>query len=107
METLQNTLHVGSRKYFDFDEIILLEADVNYTKIHLTSGKIFVSSTTLGKIAKRLTNNPLFFRTHKTFMVNLDYVTNHSETGIQVDHRMQISLSRRRKNNLLMLRNKD
>ncbi len=105
MKTLPNYLHVGSRTLIDFREIILFEADANYTKIYLKSGKVFVSSTTLGKIEKRLKNNPLFFRTHKTFMVNLNHVTNHSETAIQIDNRMQVSLSRRRKNTLRMLIN--
>lgn len=100
MKTQEPTLHVGSRKHFNTKEILLLEANENYTKIHLASGKIFISSTTLGKIEKRLANNPHFFRTHKTFMVNLNHVTNINQSDLQITNGLNISLSRRKRNRL-------
>lgn len=96
MET-QNLLHVGSRRLFDIDDIVLLEADENYTRVHLTSGQTFVSSTTLGKIEARLKDNPRFFRTSRAFMVNLSFVTMLKDTYLQIDNCRRIVLSRRRR----------
>jgi DNA-binding LytR/AlgR family response regulator len=93
----EELLHVGSRKSFDTQEIVMLEAQENYTKIHLVSGKIFMSSTTLGKIELRLKGNPYFFRTHRTFLVNLNYVTAYKEKSIEVENYRNVTLSRRRK----------
>lgn len=102
MET-EELLHVGSRKRFDTQEIIMLEAYENYTKVHLVSGQIFISSTTLKKIEARLKDNPQFFRTHKTYMVNLKYVTAMNETFVEIEHNRNVTLSRRRKNRLQMI----
>lgn len=100
MKNKESTLHVGSRKHFRVAEILLLEATENYTKVHLASGKIFISSTTLGKIEKRLADNPHFFRTHKTYMVNLNHVTNINRSDLQITNGLNISLSRRKRNRL-------
>ncbi|MFN3850485.1 MAG: LytR/AlgR family response regulator transcription factor [Spirosomataceae bacterium] len=96
-------LHVGSRKRFDTQEIIMLEAYENYTKVHLVSGQIFISSTTLKKIEARLKDNPNFFRTHKTFMVNLKYVTAMKESSVEIEHNRNVTLSRRRKSRMQMI----
>lgn len=96
----QNLLHVGSRKLFDTNDIVLLEANENYTKVHLITGQTFISSTTLGKIAARLKDNPLFFRTHRTYIVNLSHITQLKENFVQLDNCRNIFLSRRRKGQL-------
>ncbi|MCU0326528.1 MAG: LytTR family transcriptional regulator [Spirosomaceae bacterium] len=99
----EELLHVGSRKRFDTQEIIMLEAYENYTKVHLVSGQVFISSTTLKKIEARLKDNPNFFRTHKTYLVNLRYVTAMKEKSVEIEHCRNVTLSRRRKGRMQMI----
>lgn len=55
------------------NNIIYCEADNNYTKIHLVYGKYILVSKTL-KYTEELLPENIFFRIHKTFLVNLNYV---------------------------------
>ncbi|MFH6767486.1 LytTR family DNA-binding domain-containing protein [Gaetbulibacter aquiaggeris] len=54
--------------------IIYCQSDSNYCKIKCLDGKEFLLSKTL-KYIEELINNPLFFRVHKSYLVNLNYVT--------------------------------
>jgi DNA-binding LytR/AlgR family response regulator len=54
-------------------DIRWIKADGNYTEFH-TSGERFVQTVQLSKVEKRLPKN-LFRRVHRSYMVNIDYVT--------------------------------
>jgi len=54
-------------------DIRWIKADGNYTEFH-TSGERFVQTVQLTKVEKRLPKN-LFRRVHRSYMVNIDYVT--------------------------------
>ena len=55
------------------NNIIYCEADHNYTKIHLIYGKTIIVSKTL-KLVEELLPQSIFFRIHKSFLVNMNYV---------------------------------
>ena len=55
-------------------QIVYSEADGNYTRIHLLSGKIETVTQNLGSIALILQRYN-FFRMNRSSLVNLDYVS--------------------------------
>lgn len=56
-----------------YDEIIYLQADDNYTCIHLLNRQSCTICKTLKDFELQLCENH-FFRTHKSFMVNLSFI---------------------------------
>lgn len=57
--------------------IIYCEADENYTKIHNVNGKTVVVSRTL-KVVEELLPPEYFFRIHKSFLINLNFVSEYN-----------------------------
>lgn len=84
----------------ELDTIRFLEADSNYTIIHLSSLDKIVSSKSLGEYEKIL-DPKLFFRIHKSHVINLNYLAGFSSYqgyfAILDDH-TKLSISRRRFN---------
>jgi DNA-binding LytR/AlgR family response regulator len=82
------------------DEVILMQASINYTIIHLHNGQQITSSYTLKFHEKNLQNN-LFVRVNKTFLLNQQYISGYSEannvTIVHLKNGLQIPVSRRRK----------
>jgi two-component system LytT family response regulator len=61
-------------EFVKFNSIIYLEAQSNYTKINLSNGNSIIASKTL-KSFEELLPEELFFRVHKTYLVNLNFIT--------------------------------
>jgi two-component system, LytTR family, response regulator len=81
------------------EEIVVCEAEKNYTIFHLKNKKALTVSRTLLEYEKIL-NNTSFFRIHKTFMVNLEHVQEYQrgEGGIVLmSNGMEVEVSRRKK----------
>lgn len=95
--------------FFMVDEILRLEADKNYTHIHLQQKRPFIASKTL-KHFEDLLDDFSFIRTHKSHLVNPRHVTrlsNNSEYLILTDG-SRVEVSRRKKEEVqkqLSLRN--
>ncbi len=80
-------------------EVLFLRANVNYTEFFLQGGEILVVSKTLKELEKRFIQYD-FFRTHKSFMVNLNHVTGyqiHEGLLVKMEDHHNVNLSRRRK----------
>ena len=60
--------------FIEIADIIAMEADSNYTKIYIANGETVLASKTLGYFDELLSERPLFFRTHKQFIVNLNWI---------------------------------
>jgi two-component system LytT family response regulator len=81
------------------EEIVVCEAEKNYTIFHLQNKKTIMVSRTLLEYEKILQNTS-FFRVHKTFMINLEHVVEYQrgEGGLVVmDNGMEVEVSRRKK----------
>jgi DNA-binding LytR/AlgR family response regulator len=97
---------LNRKKHVCTSNVLFLQAVVNYTIIYLNDGKSVVVSKTLKQLEHQLVNDENFFRTHKSYIVNLEYVTGfriNEEMTINVNEEHQVSLSRRRKDNFLKL----
>jgi two-component system LytT family response regulator len=56
------------------DEILYIEADRNYSDVHLTNGKKQIVSMQLGQIEKAIPAAH-FFRINRSVIINLTYFT--------------------------------
>lgn len=97
-----NLIHLGSRKNIPQSSILMLKSDSNYTIIYLNDGSKILSSTSLGKIEKRLKDFQ-FFRPNRSIIFNLDFMMDFegkTQTGsygkILLKNNEQIALSRRK-----------
>ncbi len=57
--------------------IVYCEADENYTKIHTVGGETILVSRTL-KVVEEMLPADHFFRIHKSFLVNMNYVKSYN-----------------------------
>ena len=85
------------------NEILYLEADGNYTVMHLTNGKKVVSTKNLGYFEKILMHEP-FLRIHNSRIVNLTKVVRYlrAENGyVILETGQPLSVSRSKRDELL------
>ena len=98
---IRNNIRVGSGRTVKPQEIILLTADVNYTNIHLSNGRKMMVATTLKELERRFLKYGTFFRTHKSFLVNMSYILQcdavRHEMFVQMKNNCRVAVSRRKK----------
>lgn len=80
MKTDNEILIGGYRKVAPSD-IVMLKADTNYTIAYLSDGSNFMSATTLGILEERLKQFN-FYRTHRSTLVNMEYISKNSLDAI-------------------------
>jgi two-component system LytT family response regulator len=90
--------------FFPIPQVLRLEADRNYTIIHLTDGKRFVASKTL-KYFEDLLERFKFIRTHKSHLVNSQHIIRlcNGNEYITLCDGTQIEISRRKRDAVLRL----
>jgi len=79
-------------------DIIYLEADSNYTILHLSGLKKIVATKTMGDFEKIL-DQPAFFRIHKSIIININYLKAYSSyqgNFVELSDGTSLSISRRR-----------
>lgn len=89
--------------FIDIKDIMYCEADGNYTSIHTSNGSKFVISKTL-KETGDIIRHPAFFRTHQSFLVNLNFIRQYIKgTGgnIVLQDGTNIPVARARKDALM------
>ncbi len=93
-----NEIHIGGRKNVVPANVILLEADVNYTVLYLQDGNKVMVATTLKKLEARLGTFKNFFRSSKSYIVNLDYLLDFqgNSNEIIMQNKKKVMVSRRR-----------
>lgn len=85
-----------SIRFIDLNDIVFLKADNTYTEIFLEDNSKLVVSRTLKNFEEVLQDNPSFFRCHKSYMVNRDFIIDYvkSDGGYLVvknNHQVNIS----------------
>lgn len=88
---------VGGRRKFAPSDIILLESDVNYTRLYLSDGSMFLSSTNIGQLERRFASYA-FFRINRTYLVNLRFIEERQNASLRMSNQMEMHISRRRTN---------
>lgn len=90
LENLHDTIHAADKtitkitvaeqfgfRIIDVAGLMYLEADSNYTILHLSGLDKIVATRTLGEFEKIL-DNPMFFRIHKSVIINLNFLKAYS-----------------------------
>lgn len=96
--------HTGY-EFLKVEEIVTVIADGNYSVFHLKNDVRIVASITLKQIEALLPSN-LFYRTHRSSMVNIKFVTkflNRDGGVVIMENKMEISIARRKKEEFLKI----
>ena len=101
LEILPHSINIRltGKKKINPAEVLFMRADVNYTEFFLQGGETLIVPKTLKALEKQFIPFD-FFRTHKSFMVNLNYVTGyqiHEGLLVKMEDHHHVNLSRRRK----------
>ncbi len=91
-----NGININKKNQVIPKNIIFFKADVNYTVAYYNDGKKEIFVKTLKDIEQKF-NQYGFYRIHKSFLVNLEYI-NEKLTGfdLELQNDYKISISRRR-----------
>lgn len=71
---------VSSILFLELKEICFLKGDGAYTQIHSKDGNKIISSRSLKYFEQTLSDHPNFIRCHKSFIVNVDEITEYVKT---------------------------
>lgn len=102
-EPMNIKIKLVGKEIVDPASVIYLKADANYTEVHLQNGRTIIVSKTLKELEKTFENR-LFFRTHKSYMVNMKKVVSVQLNGgakAKLSNNISASISRRRKDAFL------
>jgi two-component system LytT family response regulator len=85
--------------FVEIADIVLLEADGAYTTFYLKDGQKIVVSKKLKFYEDILSNRSFFFRTHRSYVINVNFIKKYSrsENAILMDNDTSITISRDRK----------
>lgn len=85
--------------FVEVSDIILLEADGAYTTFYLKDGQKILVSKKLKFYEDILSNRSHFFRTHRSYFININFIKNYSrgENAILMDNDFLVTISRDRK----------
>ncbi|WP_124979919.1 LytR/AlgR family response regulator transcription factor [Nonlabens xiamenensis] len=86
--------------FIPHDDIVLFEADGMYTKVHLADAKKELISKPLKHFVEQLENNQFFFKTHRSYLINLKYIKEVKRTDgyyIIMDNGKLVPVSRENK----------
>ncbi len=67
----------GITKIVSLSNVIMMEADSNYTTIHLVDGQRILTSKTIKYWLEKIGNNDDFIRPHRSFVVNKKYLVSY------------------------------
>jgi DNA-binding LytR/AlgR family response regulator len=89
---------IYQKKKIPLKEIVMLEAEANYTYIHLLNGKKVLISRTMKLFDNLLKNHP-FTRIHRSFIVNESHLKSYDadKECILLSNDLEATISRRKK----------
>ena len=91
--------------FYDINDIIHLEASSNYTNIFLANKTKIIASKTLKEFEELLPED-IFFRTHHSHLINLDYIKRYVKGDggqIEMQNGNFVDVSRRKKDEFLKI----
>jgi two-component system, LytTR family, response regulator len=90
-------IKICGRKRASPNDIVWLEAKINYTTIHFINDKKLLVAKTLKQLEYRLFDHN-FFRIHRSYLINMDCIKhiNEYEFNIQLTDNQYVDVSRRK-----------
>jgi DNA-binding LytR/AlgR family response regulator len=96
METLENLkIHIGGRRSVCPHEVLMIQADLNYSIVHFLDGSTVMVATTLKKLEDRFKHTD-FIRMNKTYMINRRYVISEEHNSMTMCNDLTVKFSRRK-----------
>lgn len=77
-------------------DIVLIEADENYSKFYLKTGRQFTLAKTL-KECEGIFFDENFVRSHRSYIVNTDYCRSLNRTYVLMENNLTAKVSRRKR----------
>ncbi|MDZ7934575.1 MAG: LytTR family DNA-binding domain-containing protein [Emticicia sp.] len=96
-QLLQSEIHIGGHQTINPEEVVRLQADVNYTTVYFANGKKTLVATTLKSMESRFGSFPKFVRINKSVIINIDCIRKKDEEKITLQNGETFIASRRRK----------
>ncbi|PIB32778.1 DNA-binding response regulator [Gaetbulibacter sp. 5U11] len=96
-------------RFVSHEDILYFEADGVYTKVFLQNGKTELICKTLKHFTEQLSNKPLFYKPHRSYLINLKYMTEITKKdGLQVimSNNKSIPIARDRKDEFMDIINR-
>lgn len=94
-------ISIGGRQEVKPEEVLMLQAEINYTLVYFVNGRKTIVATPLKKLEERF--SPFeFYRTHKSYLVNLKCVKCFIEptNTLQMADNHKVIVSRRKRTGL-------
>lgn len=91
------------------EDILYFEADGVYTNVHMANGKTELICKTLKHFADQLTDKPLFYKPHRSYLINLKFMNEVvKKDGLQVimKNNKSIPIARDRKEEFMQMVNR-
>jgi two-component system LytT family response regulator len=89
--------------FIKLEDIFLLEADAMYTHFHLKNNKKLLISKPLKYFTDLLENKDMFYKSHRSFLVNLQYlqkIVKKEGTYIELENKFLVPVSKDKKDEL-------
>ena len=89
---------LGNKRFVKLKNIVAVEAFGVYSIIHLVDSKKITTSKTLKFIEGLFPKGHLFFRTHRSWLINLNWIDNYNKSKLEISHTSTLTsnISRRR-----------
>lgn len=89
---------LGNRRIVELSSILAIKADDTYCKVYLKEEKIITVSKTLKYFEEILEDNPSFFRSHRSWIINLEHVQkfNKTDSTIIINDNLKAAISRKK-----------
>ncbi|MCP4440362.1 MAG: response regulator [Aureispira sp.] len=90
---------LGNRRIVELNSILAIKADDTYCKIYLKGEeKVITVSKTLKYFEEILDENPSFFRSHRSWIINLEHVQkfNKTDSTIIINDNLNAAISRKK-----------
>lgn len=72
---------LGNRRIIDLEEIIAIKADGAYTLIYISDGQMVTTSKNLKHYENALSSASSFFRSHRSWIINTNYLEQFNRTA--------------------------
>lgn len=78
-----------------FFNIVYIEIMGRTLYYHLRNGNVLEQFGSMAELAKKLAVYPMFFKSHRSYLVNMDYISNITATEIRMNTGSRIPISRK------------
>lgn len=86
---------------FKTNNIVSIQADLNYTELHLMDERKIISASSFGRVLQLLSQFG-FYQCHKSYAINISQVVRYHRSGtVEMTNGNKIPVARRRKDDFI------